>query len=173
MSSRYVPISLAQFTALMDEMKFRPVTVDGCFEHVFEHVISYPKGGVPENRFVIRIYSTVDMGTGWTREVGDDAIRVCLLDTQNRDERDRDRGERSFTRVHRTQGALENLRLRAKEAWKAVASHGALCDKCGSLMVERKTKRNGKTERFLGCSGYRRDDPQSCRRTRPLECKAA
>lgn len=165
MGARYVAFSLADFEPFMKEMGFHITPDPNAWEYVFEHVIApdadrYPD--FPQNRFAIRVHSSIDRSTKLTRDVGTDAIRVSLVDKKT------NRGHRAFTRVHRTINARSNMRLRCREAWKAVVGKTAICDRCSSLMVERSTVRNGKKEKFLGCSGFDKNNPQSCRRIYPF-----
>jgi len=152
MSSRYRPINRSEFAKMMGEMGFEEVKVSGCSEHVYERMIPRNDGSPP--RFSVRIFSSVDVATGMTRDCGEDAIRILLQD------HDIKRPVQSW-RAFRTENALTNMRERAREAWKFAVNQANRCD-CGSFMVERKSKSRGP---FLGCAAF-----PVCRKTRPLSC---
>lgn len=147
--SRYRPIDLATFAALMRDKGFNEISLPGTAEHVWERPIDCR---LSSGRFKVRIYSSID-GTGVTREVGGDAIRVQLFDTV------RSRPVGDFARVHRTENALVNTIERAREVYGYVSQHPEHHCTCGSLMVAR--GKSGKT--FLGCTSY-----PTCKNTRPI-----
>ena len=144
--SRFRPFTRQQFEVLMNEMGFLEISRLGTFEHTYERLIA----NVPsDRRFAVRIYSTVDVGTGVTRQNGSDAIRVMVYDTlRNRPVTD--------WNVHRTTNAFTNTKERAREAWRYVLNSKHHCT-CGCMMVER----NGKHGPFLGCTNY-----PKCKNTR-------
>lgn len=72
----YHPISFEQFRAAMEKIGAYQVDVPGTAEAVFERPIVTKSGQTfPE---VIRIYSSITR-SGRSRDVGKDAIRVCLF----------------------------------------------------------------------------------------------
>lgn len=156
--SRYRPISRAAFAAEMANMGFDEVALPGSMEHVYQRAIT-TKDGSP-SRFVVRICSSVHMDTGTTRDCGEDAIRILLIDTDLKDRTGRHKIVQDW-RTFRTENALRNMRERARDAFSyAIANR---CD-CGAVMVERK----GKTGPFMGCTDY-----PNCKQTRPMLCEAA
>ena len=149
--SRYRSISHDAFTALMTEMGFSKVYPPNTSEFVFERTVT--NGPRPSDRFKVRVYSSIDVRTGTTRELGSDAIRVILFDTV------RERGVLDLPLVMRTENALANTKVRARAAWAYVMDAEHHCD-CGSLMVERTTKKGV----FLGCTSY-----PECKNTRAIK----
>lgn len=101
--SQYTPISLDQMRAALRpesgwiEIAPSDLVKENCKEHVFEWPI--PGVGAP-----VKVYTSVDIKTGWTRSVGDDAIRVCVP------------GWRKSDRVYRVEGWREKLVARVTEA---------------------------------------------------------
>ena len=150
MTSRYRSISHDAFASLMAEMGFSKVYPPNTVEYVFERVVT--NGPHPSDRFKVRIYSSIDLRTGTTRESGSDAIRVILFDTAL------GRGVVDLPLVMRTENALANVKARARTAWGYVMNANHHCD-CGSLMAVR----TGKRGTFLGCTSY-----PTCQSTRPL-----
>ena len=135
MGARFVPISFDTFKSQMDLMGFIPVTVPGTLEYVFERVMH-------EDRFAVRIYSSITMGETTTRDCGADAIRVVLYD------RVLDKASYSET-VKRTRNALETLQGRAREAW---AHKNKYKCSCGAVMAQRTGSSH--TRSFMGCTAY-------------------
>ena len=80
-----------------------------------------------------------------SREVGEDAIRVCLF---VRNEKGKISLVSGSKRVHRVKGWRENLQNRL-DTWLELFPNEA-CPKCNNLMVPR----SGKNGTFLGCSDY-------------------
>lgn len=157
MSSRYRPISYTEFKLSMDEIGFEQIDLPEAMEFAFERVINCASTKDRPNRFKIRIMSSVDQRTLMTREVGADAIRILLLDTQPMGGK-KDKIVKDWT-AFRTTNGLQNTLQRARDAWGYVSKHPEHHCSCGSLMVERK----GKSGKFLGCTGY-----PECRQTKPI-----
>jgi hypothetical protein len=154
--SRYRPISREVFAAVMADMGFTEVAYPGSMEHIYQRAIARRDG--TSSRFTVRIFSSVHKESGWTRECGDDAIRIVLFDTALQDDRGRERIVQDW-RTFRTENALSNLRERARDAFRYALANA--CE-CGALMVERK----GKTGPFMGCTDF-----PNCKRTRSLVCE--
>lgn len=149
MAVRYRPISFVAFKTAMDKIGFASIQLPNTWEHVWERAIDCKLS----HRYTVRIYSSVDMDTGITRDMGTDAIHVQVFDTvRNRPVVD--------YRVHRTENAITNLIERAREAYGYVSQHPEHHCSCGNgLMVAR-----GKPERrFLGCTAY-----PACKETRNI-----
>ena len=153
--TRYRSISRKTFAGVMSEMGFTEVRLPRTQEYVYERAIT--NGPRPSDRFKVRVFSSVDVYTGVTREIGSDAIRVMLFDTE------RQRGILDLPRVCRTENALANTKARARTAWGYVMDANHHCS-CGSLMITRKGKRG----EFLGCTSF-----PECREVRQTEKCAA
>ena len=159
----YVEITLNEFKKeIEDEMGFNCINANiGSFsdrggyanEYIFERVIKHE---TPEDmmkalagdgfRYAIRVYSSIDRNTNKTRDTGTDAIRVTLYDLK------KDRPVKVEKRVNRTENALSNMRIRAREMWQYVANDKNTCPLCQSMLVKRTAKRTKKD--FLGCSDF-------------------
>lgn len=164
MTSRYVPFTREQATALLEqEMGFTLLNEPNCWELVWgRDVVTKSGHAFP---YLIKVYSTVDMRTGRTRECGADAIRLVLFDKVT--------GfpvKKAEKRVFRTKSAFDNIRARARELFAEVLK-GPHCPKCGSLMVQRE---GGPRKRpFLGCSHYAPGRSHHCNGTREIEDQKA
>ena len=88
----------------------------------------------------LRVYTGIVPGSD-SREVGTDAIRVCLFTKVG----DKIRPVASARRVHRVKGWKQNLQDRL-DNWEGAI---VLC-KCGKLM----NKRKGPYGAFFGCTSY-------------------
>lgn len=142
MANRYRAFSFSEINTVMTTIAFKAVNVPGTLEHVFERRIHNVPG--QPDRYTVRIYTSVDKQTGFTRDCGEDAIRVTLCDGE------KDHKVLLSWSVLRTENAFENTKKRARQAWKYAITPGHQCRRCGSLMIER----DGKLGRFLGCTGY-------------------
>lgn len=119
----------------------------------------------PGAHAMVRIYTSLADGASRVRDVGEDAVRICLL--SRRDERPLGKSEKILRTAparsaDRVQVFLERLtaRIRARYA-EARAIPG--CGECGGAMVLRLRGADG--ARFYGCSRFR----DGCRGTRPYE----
>ena len=139
---RYVQINENSFREMVEtQMGFTLVPLTGVNEKVWQRPI-------PNTSFAVRIFSTIELGI--SRNCGEDAIRICLVNTAN------DRILKS-ERTYRTLNALTNMRDRAREVWSYTKKNMCECG-CG-VMIERK----GKVGSFMGCSNY-----PTCRNTKPI-----
>lgn len=154
--SRYRAITRREFERQMADMGFSEIAYPGSKEHIYQRAIANRDGS--PSRFVVRIFSSVHIGTGMTRECGDDAIRIVLFDSVLKDQRARERIVQDW-RTFRTENALPNMRQRARDAFAYAIQNG--CD-CGALMIER----SGKSGPFMGCTDY-----PNCKNTRALACE--
>jgi hypothetical protein len=143
MATRYVPFTISAFTAVMDRLGFVAITIHGTHEYVFERAFE-------EDRFSVRIYSSITIGADSTRGCGEDAIRVLIYD------RVMDRNTHTVI-VHRTKNALTNVVARARDMWTWKKQNKC---SCGSIMVVRE----GRGTKFLGCTSY-----PNCKNTRQIE----
>jgi len=142
MSARFRPISYVQFQKWMTEIGFVEAILPNVWEHVWLRPIRCSLS--PDERFQVRVFSTISRNTGMTRAEGTDAIRVQVFDTV------RNRPAKDFPRVLRTEGAHNNTIERARAAYGYVSQHPEHFCACGCLMVERK----GSKGVFFGCTGY-------------------
>jgi len=103
----------------------------------------------------VRVYSGIEIRDGKSREIGSDAIRVCMVG-----QRDDDKivGVAKDRRVNRVAGWKNNLANRLRD-FDTIEC----CDKCGAPMRVRK----GKNGEFLGCSNYGHPT-NSCSNTKSL-----
>jgi len=146
-----------EFFAKMTEMGFHRVRIEGTSELVYERPIVL-RGTVTD--YTIRIYSSV-FG-GHTRDVGEDAIRVLVMNNKtSRPVRlhGEKKGHKTGKRINRTAptnlieservaALLGRVRDRCAEFWVLVRDNR--CPKCGSVMALRK----GKHGEFKGCTNY-------------------
>lgn len=103
MAGTFKPLDEQEFRSLMEQrMGYHQVTPRGTSELTWER-------SIPRSKYAVRIYSSIVSGV--TRERGQDAIRVCLVDmTTNRVVRSQ--------RVNRTEQALRHMRERAGDMWR-------------------------------------------------------
>lgn len=103
MAGTFKPLDEHEFRTLMEQrMGFHQVTLRGTSELAWER-------SIPRTKYAVRIYSSIVSGI--TRDRGQDAIRVCLVDlTTNRVVRSQ--------RVNRTSQALRHMRERAGDMWR-------------------------------------------------------
>lgn len=156
MGKNYVERSKEELDALLiGKYKFRIVRLDGTAEYV------YQRDGV-QIPYSIRVYSSVDVRTGVTRDCGDDAIRVVMVEQATGKAR-KIMGEKANastgTRINRTKNAMVNLEKRVRQYMLMGTFYR--CPKCEGLMAVRENKGNG--EKFLGCLEY-----PECKGTRPM-----
>ena len=152
----YVERNKAEFDALLvDRLHFRVVELPGVSE------IVYQRDGV-NAPYSVRVYSSIQRGTGRTRDCGDDAIRVVMV-AQETGRAMKIMGEKrngkAGKRINRTKGAMKNLERRVKE-YLLMGTPDLLCPKCGHMMAVR----NGRNGKFLGCT--HRDNDEWCGGTR-------
>lgn len=94
---------------------------------------------------ILKVYSSVDKRTGYSRDIGGDAIRIVLADNFSEPK------HAAFRRINRIQNWEWNLRLRISEALSFLG-FDISCPKCGKELFMR---RNSNTnERFLSCSSW-------------------
>lgn len=161
---RYVPITHTEMADLLErDMGFHRADESTCWEMIWVRDVETRSG--QKFPYQVKVYSTIDLRTRVTRECGQDAIRLVLIDTiTGRPVKKADK------RVFRTMNALINLRKRARDLFKYVIE-GPHCPKCSSVMVKR-TGGPGNHE-FWGCSHYAPNNPWHCTGTRQLEQAAA
>ena len=159
--AEYVDITLEQMDDfLVDAQHFRRIVPEAvghpCHEAVYER--HYDDSGCR-----IRIYSSVDMRDEGSRGVGNDAIRVVIVDPEGY------AWNKSFKRVHRVKGWRLNLMKRYEPildfSWNYAWAAPYPCPSCNGGILR---TRWGKKGPFMGCSGYNPKDPMSCRNTEPV-----
>ncbi len=160
MGRNYVERSREEMDALLvEQLGFQVVPLKGCHEVVYERQIVSKKG--VEHPYKVRVYSSVHVSTGRTRDLGKDAIRVVLIPTEGLAQfpmkvLGEGRDTKAGRRINRTKGAMDNLRRRVVQYFEFVIKYR--CPDCGSLMAVRSSS-HGK---FLGCRSY-----PDCKGTRP------
>lgn len=144
MTKEYVPISYSEFHDRMVSINAVQKNISGCYEHVYEiPVITRSNKSYP---YKIRIYSSIDIETGVSRECGEDAIRIMLVNSSS------DRPLRVEKRVNRVGNeVLKRVVDRSRDLFKYAINQNHHCPKCGSLLVTRKNKDK---KSFIGCSSY-------------------
>ena len=156
--TRYVEISESAMREMLEgEMGFVQVRLDGTTELVFERQVE-TKGG-RTFPYKVRVYSSIAYGQ--SRGVGEDAIRVVLVDMEtNRPMKVLGEGKqgKAGRRIYRTKSALPNLRERCRDYFRHVMANP--CPECGSVMAVRKGPRGP----FLGCTNF-----PECRGTKEIE----
>jgi uncharacterized protein YlaI len=131
----FTAITFLEMASFLQEKGFNYFSDRNAQEIVFEKVM---KGSHGKNCF-IRVYTSIDKRTKITRAVGNDAIRVIVLD----DKATIFYGE---GRVNRTQNWKDNLTKRLNN-WSELIYY---CPQCHNPL----RKRAGKYGKFWGCSTY-------------------
>lgn len=162
MGRNYVERTKKEFDDLLiGRHKFRLATVsDGIGSSTREFV--YQRDGV-HVPYSVRVYSSVDVHTGRTRDCGEDAIRVVMVEqATGRPRKIMGEGRKSKAgkRINRTKNAMQALNRRVRE-YMLMGTPDFLCCNCGSLM----TVRNGKHGKFLGCTRWAPNN-EGCRGVR-------
>lgn len=154
----YINITESAFRSKLEgEMGFSQTQIRGTAELVFERPIVL---GGEDSGYTIRVYSSVAGGS--TRDVGEDAIRVLVVNNETgRPVRlhGEKKGSKIGKRINRTapNGIAEEKRVatllgrvrdRCAEFWALVRDNR--CPKCGHVMAKRK----GKHGEFKGCTNY-------------------
>jgi hypothetical protein len=150
MSQQYVSITREEFEDTIFYRKngkrneFQQVDLDGVWELVYEH----PVHGTP---LVIRVYSSIHVTSGKSRDVGKDAIRITLVDKENDDGLDKTK------RINRVPGWQDRLRKRVLKLYNQIKTKDdkefKFCHRCGSIMKTLTTRKEGpnKDKKFLKC----------------------
>ena len=153
-NSNYVPFSRsAADQQFVNAMGFKPVALDGVYERVYERPV-ITKLSHWRFPYKLRIYSTVDVFSGMTRDCASDSIKVVVIDEVTKKPVDI-----KFSRVNRTKNGLSNARERAREAFKWVLE-AEKCPKCGAVMVQKTNHQNG--HKFWSCSRFSPNQPYHC-----------
>jgi hypothetical protein len=154
MPATYTPISRGEIEAVLLERGFTEALRPGIGERIY----SKPVKETDRYRLAVVVYSSIAMGTGQSRNVGDDAIRVVMeVSIPGRSTSKIVQGAR---RVHRTQGWRNNLAKRIAEISRLTPPE---CPSCGLAMTLRKNRQPPARE-FWGCIRY-----PDCRGTKNKE----
>ncbi len=161
----YVNVTEADFRSKLEgAMGFENVRIQGTTELVFERRVVTKAG---PTGYKVRVYSSVAYGA--TRDVGEDAIRVQLIDEAT-DRPVRVHGEKRGHKVgkrinrtapngiseeERTAVLLERVRDRCREFYGFAMKN--ICPKCGTIMAHRK----GKFGEFKSCLNRECDHTES------------
>ncbi len=175
--SRYVPITLQQMDDLLvGECGFtRRLTPLGHEkEWVYERQVTFKEGSkrAPASGLIlpmlVRVWSSVHMSDGISRDNGEDAIRVDLINLALQGEfaAQHPNGFPVNAKDHvgvtkklyRTKNALDNLYKACRGMFDVAARIS--CPKCGAPLRRRK----GSNGEFYGCSQF-----PTCNGTKPLE----
>ncbi len=159
----YVNVTESDFRSVMEEKSFTQVQLQGTTELVFERPVVKKSG---PTGYKIRVYSSVAYGN--TRNVGEDAIRVQLIDEKTSypvriyGEKGRKVGKRinrtapnGIPENERTKALLIRVRDRCEEFW--IFAQKSICPKCGTIMA----RRTGKFGEFKSCMSRECDHTES------------
>lgn len=158
---RYVPIDETEMRELMTRIGFETITLPRTTELVFQRQVETTAG--KKFPYAVRVYSSVAHGN--SRGVGEDAIRVVLIDLDEENPKFQfmkvigEGTKKAGRRIYRTKSAMATLEARCREYFTHVIKNP--CPKCGSVMAVR----NSKNGQFLGCTKFR----TGCRGTREIE----
>lgn len=127
----------------------------GYREKTSENIYDYPMA----DQWLVRVWSSI-----WarrTRPLKEDSIKVTVYHVHQ------DRSFILLPRVYRQKGWKTKLQLRIQEAMEIIKTDRFYhCPMCGHLMTLRTNKQDG--SKFWGCSTWNKDDPQSCKGTKPF-----
>lgn len=163
-NSKYVTVPESAMRAMMEgECGFEQIRLDGTYELVFQRQVESAAG--KKFPYAVRVYSSVSNGS--TRAVGEDAIRVVLINTETdrpvkimgEGRKNRSKKSKAGSRIYRTaptgipaeeriQELLGRLRDRCRDYFYHIVANP--CPKCGSALA----LRGGKNGDFYGCTNY-------------------
>lgn len=151
MGKNYVEYTSQDVACALGPIGFQKAKpTNDCWEEVYFRDVVGASG--KEYPYYVKVYTSVDLRTGTTRDCGADAIRVCLMDKVT--------GwavKSAEKRVYRTKSAMENMVDRVRELFKFVFE-SQKCPKCGAIMVERQSSKGS----FMACSHWGPDKPWHC-----------
>lgn len=158
----YVERTQDEFNELLvNRLNFHIERLDGCGEVVYQRVSK-------DGEYIVRVYSSIQIGTGRTRPCGDDAIRVVMINGKTgRPMKLMNEGKgKAGKRINRTKGTMKHLEHRVKQ-YLRLGSPFYRCPECGSVMALRKNKTTG--DRWLGCTNLIRPEENVwCKGSRSL-----
>lgn len=108
----YVTILESEFDAIFKAEKGWMKDYSGNAEEIIYKVRLKKKP-----HLMIKVYSSVHKNSGLSRAVGQDAIRVCAINTRT------DSGVRSSKRVNRVPGWEDRVVKRVTEMWKDLSNN--------------------------------------------------
>ena len=128
----FCPITLDEFEDFILPLGFRRIALDGTLEYVYGKRLDCGSHPV-----TVRVYSGIDIRDDKSREVGSDAIRVCMVGKGKRVgddgiERDHIFGLAKDRRVHRVAGWRKNLAARLDSC---TCGSVKTCKKCGAPLA--------------------------------------
>lgn len=161
--SKYVTVTEADMRSMMEgECGFEQIRLNGTYEIVFQRQVESKQGR--KFPYAVRVYSSVANGT--TRDVGEDAIRVVLINTVTDrpvkimgEGRKGGKKSKAGSRINRTAptgipteervaGLLGRLRDRCRDYFYHIVANP--CPKChGALSL-----RHGGGNDFYGCTNF-------------------
>ena len=164
MSDKYVQIPEAAMRSMLEgECGFEQIKLDGTYELVFQRQVSSSKGRTFP--YAVRVYSSI--AGGKSRDVGEDAIRVVLINLDSgypvkimgEGRNNRSKKSKAGSRIYRTaptgipaekrvEALLERLRDRCRDYFYHIVMNP--CPKCGSALA----LRGGSNGDFYGCTNY-------------------
>jgi len=135
MGRKYVEIFWKEFeNALPND--FKQVRLSGVDELVYEKIL--------DDRFSLRVFSSILRVTNLSRDCGKDAIRSVIVDRKSSEPvMGRKRTNRTPGWDKRMRDKIQSLETQFKEGLR-------WCSRCGSIMY----LRDGKYGEFFGCSRY-------------------
>ena len=144
----YYNISQGEIEAFLLPLGFQKIELAGVNELVYSRRIAHKLA------LSLRVFTGIEP-TGASREVGKDAIRVCLFWRKPDGTITKASGSK---RVHRVNGWKNNLKNRL-DSWE---QDFITCSVCGAPMIERTNRNNG--NKFFGCCNY-----PNCKSIRPIK----
>ena len=109
MASKYVTILESEFDEIFKSEKNWVKEYSNNTQEIV-----YTKNLKSKPHLQIRVYSTLKKDSGVSREVGDDSIKVCAINTVTQ------KGVRKSRRINRVQNWQTRLETRVLEMWKDI-----------------------------------------------------
>jgi hypothetical protein len=154
MAAHYTNIPLQDMLEFLEIHGFKKLNLPRSGEVVFGKRVDQDN-----LQLTLRVFTGIEIHSGHSRGVGEDAIRVHLflrIPPTVRGEPPRIIPISGSKRVHRVENWRHNLAARIS-GWDDFPKHK--CEKCGMPMTPRK----GKNGAFLGCVAY-----PACTATKPI-----
>jgi hypothetical protein len=140
----FVRFSKPEFEQTLSRWQFSEVNLKGTWEYVYDILVPGLGG------YAVRIYSSIDKITAYSRDKGMDAIRLMVIKLNDYTHL----GEHE--KVLRTKGWPDRVASKIQALLDNLYKH--ICPKCNSAMV----LRSGPHGKFMGCSKY-----PECKHTSP------
>ena len=132
----FVRFNKLEFERSISGWAFVEVNLKGTWEYVYDIVVPGVTG------YAIRIYSSIDKITSFSRDMGTDAIRLMIIKSNDYTHF----GDQQ--KILRTTGWQKRVSSRILSLIEHVQS--TFCAKCNSVMLIR----SGVHGKFMGCSRY-------------------